>query len=114
MTFGLHVNTQLVLIFRDGGTYPIRHTLLTVLFICLVCPNACCSGAPLAFLGGTASPAPSVGTTAPSPGSLGFAERVARTQSFQDRSLSTGGSNGVAVAALGLLGVLTFLPVCSK
>lgn len=66
------------------------------------------------FSGGSASPAPSVVTTPPTPGALGFAERASRTQNFQDTSLRVAGGNGVAVAALGLLGVLTFLPVCSK
>eukprot|EP00904_Undaria_pinnatifida_P009229 jgi/Undpi1/5436/HiC_scaffold_2.g00715.m1 len=66
------------------------------------------------LLCGITSPAPSIMTTSPTPVVLGFADRQSRTQNFQDTSLRVGGGNGVAVAALGLLGVLTFLPICSK
>lgn len=63
------------------------------------------------FAGGSLSPAASGVTPAPT-----SAATIADGQimDFEDRPLSVEGGNGVALAALGVLSVLTFLPACVK
>lgn len=62
----------------------------------------------LLFAGQTPSPAPSGGSVGEAGG------RPTDPREFDDRPRNLGGGEGVAVAALGLLGVLTFLPFCGK
>lgn len=53
-------------------------------------------------------------TPAPTTTALGTGTRGIETLSFEDNALNLSGGEGVALAALGLFGALTFMPFCAK
>ena len=61
------------------------------------------------FAGRSLSPVPSGVTTEPT-----SAANTSISLDFEDNTLSVAGGNGVALVALGVLSVLTFLPSCVK